>query len=200
MSTVATANAGAQIILASASPRRAELLNQIDISFRQCAVDLDESVLGGESPRDYVQRLALAKAAAGWRQSRECGLPVLGSDTTVVIGGDILGKPESREQGLAMLQSLSGNTHSVMTAVALQHGERCCSALSVTEVSFRPLSMAEIENYWHSGEPQGKAGGYAIQGRGAVFVEGIKGSYSGVVGLPLAETWQLLQQMDVECG
>ena len=193
------------VFLASQSPRRAELLRQIGVQFRQQAVDLDETPGIGELAADYVLRLAVEKAKAGWRwqfaNDVDVPLMAMGSDTTVVLAGDILGKPANREQGLAMLQRLSGCTHQVMTAVALYYQDinkqqHCLSALSVTDVEFRAVSDAELEAYWQTGEPIGKAGAYAIQGRGAIFIERIAGSYSGVVGLPLHETHQLLTAME----
>lgn len=188
------------LLLASQSPRRAELLGQIGVEFTQQSVDIDETPRSGELAGDYVLRLAIEKAAAGWCWLQAQAVPearvVLGSDTSVVLAGEIMGKPESREHALAMLSALSGQTHQVMTAVALQYREHCLSALSVTDVRFRKVSPVELDAYWQTGEPEGKAGAYAIQGRAAVFVEYIAGSYSGVVGLPLLETHQLLTDMD----
>lgn len=187
------------VYLASASPRRAELLAQIGVRYSRVDVSVDESRLGDEPAADYVRRLALEKACAGWRALEpDCKpWPVLGADTAVVIDGEILGKPQNREQGIAMLQQLSGRSHQVYSAVALLRGARHLSALSCTQVNFRLLTNDEIAKYWDSGEGWDKAGCYAIQGRAAVFVESINGSYSGVVGLPLMQTWQLLMQMDV---
>lgn len=198
-----------RLYLASQSPRRAQLLQQIAVEFEILAVSVDETPLavtaaaGGqtEAAADYVQRLAIAKARAGWQQVVARGLPalpVLGADTSVVLGEQILGKPVDRAHGLAMLESLSGRSHRVMTAVCLCYGERQRSAINITEVSFRALSEPEIADYWQSGEPWDKAGGYAIQGRAAVFVERISGSYSSVVGLPLLETSRLLTQLEQE--
>ena len=189
-----------KVYLASGSPRRRELLAQIGVPCEVYPVDLDESALSGESPQDYVRRLAVAKAAAGWERVRELDkppLPVMGSDTSVVFDGQILGKPESKAHGLAMLQSLSGQQHTVMSAVALQFEESVECQLSCTKVFFKSLSTDLIERYWHTGEPADKAGGYGIQGFGAAFVERIEGSYSGVVGLPLMETISLLEQFGV---
>lgn len=184
-----------QLYLASKSPRRAELLRQIDIAFEVISVDIDESVQPGETPRDYVQRLAVQKALAGWRAigDDKAPLPVLGADTSVVLGERILGKPSNREDALRMLGLLSGQTHQVMTAVSLQAQGFSQSVVSVSEVSFRALSDAEAEAYWETGEPVDKAGAYAVQGRAAVFVRELRGSFSGVVGLPLMETDALLQ-------
>ena len=190
----------AAIFLASQSPRRAELLRQIGVEFIQQAVDIDETPTVDEAASDYVQRLAVEKAEAGWHwqlaNNSKAPRVAVGSDTSVVLAGDILGKPADREQGLAMLKRLSGQTHQVMTAVALQYQQHRLSALSVTQVTFRKLCDAELEAYWQTGEPVDKAGAYAIQGRAAVFVERIAGSYSGVVGLPLRETHQLLTDME----
>ena len=186
------------ITLASGSPRRAELLQQIGVSFLQRPVDLDETPLAGEVPFDYVQRLALAKAQAGWQRSQANGdnLPVLGADTSVVLNNRIMGKPADAREAQDMLSALSGKTHQVMTAISLVNAEQQLSALVTSDVSFRPLDGEEILAYWQTGEPVDKAGSYAIQGLGAVFVSQLSGSYSAVVGLPLLETWQLLKKMD----
>ena len=187
-----------RVYLASQSPRRAELLQQIGVDFERISAEVDESVLPGEEPQAYVERLAEAKAQAGLMalEAPEQGVPVLGSDTAVVVNGEILGKPKNREDALRMLSLLSGNRHQVITSVCLCRQGELRLATSVSEVHFRALSDQEKSDYWDSGEPEGKAGAYAIQGFAAVFVEQIRGSYSGVVGLPLAETWQLLEAMD----
>ncbi len=180
------------LILASASPRRAELLSQIGVNHRACPADIDETPLAGESPEQYVERLAREKAlavAAGHPDNL-----VLGSDTTVVLAGEILAKPESDDHASSMLSRLSGQTHQVMTAVALARGSDCQSRVSISEVTFRTLDEPEIRAYVASGEPMDKAGGYGIQGRGGIFVRELKGSYSAVVGLPLQETAELLAQ------
>lgn len=179
------------LILASASPRRKALLEQIGVSCLSVPVDLDESVLPGELPEAYVRRLALAKAQAGWRKQGQQGT-ALGSDTSVVIDSEILGKPADGAEAVAMLQRLSGKTHQVMTAVALVSARQTDSCVVTTDVSFKTLTLEECHRYWNTGEPHDKAGGYGIQGLGAVFVTSIRGSYSGVVGLPLAETAELL--------
>lgn len=179
------------LILASASPRRKALLEQIGVSCLSVPVDLDESVLPSELPETYVRRLALAKAQAGWHKQGQQGV-ALGSDTSVVINGDILGKPADEAEAVAMLQRLSGTTHQVMTAVAVVSAEQANSCVVTTDVSFKTLTLEECHRYWSTGEPHDKAGGYGIQGLGAVFVTAIRGSYSGVVGLPLAETAELL--------
>jgi septum formation protein len=187
-----------QLILASGSPRRAELLQQIGIGFLQVPVDLDETLLPNESAQAYVQRLAAAKAQLGWQQAqaRGYGLPVLGADTIVVLEDRIMGKPADSAEAVDMLLALSGNTHQVLTAVSLVRAEQQLSALVSTDVSFRALQREEILAYWHTGEPADKAGSYAIQGLGGEFVSNINGSYSAVVGLPLLETRQLLNTMD----
>jgi septum formation protein len=184
------------LLLASASPRRSDLLNQMGVSFEVLAVDIDESRQGDESPVDYVSRLAMEKAKAGF--ARQDGqLPSLGADTIVVFDGQIFGKPRDQQHAETMLMALSGKVHSVFTAVAIDNGSGTALAVSETRVEFRTISQSECLIYWQSGEPQGKAGAYAIQGRGGVFVEKLEGSYSGVVGLPLAETEQLLNKFSV---
>jgi septum formation protein len=181
----------AALFLASASPRRRELLTQIGVPFSLIAASIDETPLPLERPEDYVQRLAREKAQAGLALAGE-DVCVLGADTTVVLNGQILGKPADRRDGLAMLAALSGNEHQVLTAIALASPERCEVRLVASRVRFRPISPDEAQRYWDSGEPADKAGGYAIQGWGAVFVSELSGSYSAVVGLPLCETAQLL--------
>lgn len=183
-----------KIALASASPRRRELLTQIGVNFELVSPQIDESVISGETPAAYVSRLAMAKARAG-AVAIAGRLPVLGADTTVVLEQHILGKPESKSHFLQMLSQLSGRSHQVFTAVAVVSGEHQLQALSCTEVWFRNISAAELEAYWQSGEPADKAGGYGVQGQAARFVERINGSYTGVVGLPLCETDRLLQQL-----
>ncbi|MFT5720731.1 MAG: septum formation protein [Motiliproteus sp.] len=183
------------LILASASPRRRELLAQIGARFECRSADIDESVRAAEPPAAYVSRLALEKASAVAALAPDVW--VLGSDTSVVCEQQILGKPAHKEEAVAMLLSLSGRRHQVLTAVALVRGEQQHSLLVITDVWFKTLSRTECEAYWDTGEPRDKAGSYAIQGFGAVFVERIEGSYSAVVGLPLQETSQLLQQLAV---
>ena len=187
------------LIQASSSPRRRELLEQIGVSYRVCPVDVDETPLDGEAPEDFARRMALEKARAGWR-AQGSGQPVLGADTVVSLDGAILGKPVDRDDALDMLGRLSGSTHRVFSAVALLHGEREAVRLSVTRVRFRTLAPREIGLYWDSGEPADKAGAYGIQGLGALFVEHLEGSYTGVVGLPLYETGQLLEAFGVAHG
>lgn len=184
------------LLLASASPRRSDLLEQIGVNFSVLAVDIDESRLVDELPVDYVSRLAMEKAQAGFgRQDGQ--LPSLGADTIVVFDGQIFGKPRDQQHAETMLMALSGKVHSVFTAVAIDNGTDTAMAVSETRVEFRTISQFECLIYWQSGEPEGKAGAYAIQGRGGVFVENLEGSYSGVVGLPLAETEQLLKRFSV---
>jgi septum formation protein len=180
------------ILLASRSPRRAELLEQVGIRFRVAAAEVDERVLPGEAAAAYVERVTLAKA----RAAQADGLPVLAADTAVVLGRRILGKPADRAEGLAMLAALSGRTHRVLTGVALLAGE-LRFALSVSRVRFRAIAADEAAAYWATGEPVDKAGGYAVQGLAAAFVEHIEGSYSGIMGLPLFETLQLLEQAGI---
>jgi septum formation protein len=181
------------IYLASASPRRTALLAQIGVEHRVRAVSVDESVLAGEQPSRYVQRLAALKAETLWRNLRQPErAAVLGADTAVTVDGEILGKPDDERDCLRMLALLSGRTHQVYTAVALRWHEGSESRLSVSEVTFRRLGSDEIRTYWRSGEPTDKAGAYAIQGLAALFIERIAGSYSGIMGLPLFETGELL--------
>lgn len=184
--------------LASASPRRRELLTQLGYRFAALQVDIDETPRPGETAAGLVQRLAAQKAAAGARLLELSDpRPVLGADTAVTIDGRLLGKPATRDEAVAMLSLLSGREHRVLTGVALLHAGRLDTALSATSVLFRPITEAEMRRYWGTGEPRDKAGGYAIQGLGATFVERIEGSYSGVVGLPLFETARLLQDSGV---
>lgn len=178
------------IILASASPRRAELLQQIGLTFTVCPADIDETPGAGETPEGYVERLAREKALAVSRSAPGC--LVLGSDTTVVLDGRILGKPADAGAARVTLAQLSGATHQVMTAVAVARDDRCQSRLVVTDVEFRALSTDEIDAYIATGEPMDKAGSYGIQGLGGIFVNNLRGSYSAVVGLPLQETAALL--------
>lgn len=187
----------AALFLASASPRRRELLTQIGVPFELLSITLDETPLPAERPGAYVQRLAREKALAGWAAVGDDSVAVLGADTTVVIDERILGKPADRAEGLLMLESLSDREHHVLTAVALATRGACEVRLVTSRVRFRGIERAEAEAYWASGEPCDKAGGYAIQGWGAVFVAELRGSYSAVVGLPLCETAQLLDQAGI---
>jgi septum formation protein len=185
------------VCLASVSPRRRELLGQIGVPYVLADPEVDEAVLPGESAADYVVRIARAKARSV--AAHGTALPVLAADTTVVLDGAICGKPRDAERGIALLLELSGRTHTVLTAVAVETGGSLLHRLSASEVRLRRLSRAECIAYWESGEPHDKAGGYAIQGLGAVFVEHLSGSYSGVVGLPLFETAELLEAVGVRC-
>jgi septum formation protein len=183
------------LCLASASPRRRELLEQIGVNYVVRVAGIDEQTRHGEPAADYVVRMARSKALA----VLETGvtLPVLAADTTVVIDEFICGKPASEAEGIAMLMRLAGRTHQVLTAVALARTQGVSFRVSASEVRFRALTQPECRAYWASGEPRDKAGGYAIQGRAAVFVEALCGSYSGVMGLPLFETAQLLESAGV---
>ncbi len=186
------------VYLASRSPRRRELLAQIGVAYRLLDIEVDERLRQGESPSDYVLRVSQDKAVAGLEACQGTErLPVLAADTCVVVADRMLGKPADREEGLWMLRQLSGATHRVYTAVALDDG-RLTTRLSVSEVSFRPLGEAEMVAYWASGEPADKAGGYAIQGLAAQFIRELRGSYSGVMGLPLFETAELLRGAGIE--
>jgi len=186
------------VYLASGSPRRRELLQQIGVPFRVVGAAVDESVRSGEAPAAYVARLAAAKADVGWERNRGAiDGPVLAADTSVVLDAKILGKPADREDAEAMLRQLSGRTHEVLTAVALRTVNGLRSRLSRSEVTFRRIAAAEARAYWETGEPCDKAGAYAIQGRAAVFIAELRGSYSGVMGLPLFETAELLSEAGV---
>ncbi len=178
------------LCLASASPRRRELLEQLGVPYVLAVPDIDETVLAGECAVDYVVRMARGKARIV--HPHDAGLPVLAADTIVLIDERICGKPADAEDGIAMLLQLSGRSHQVLTAVALALAGEVNHRLSRSEVRFRHLSLAEAIAYWNTGEPCDKAGGYAVQGHGAVFVEHLSGSYSGVMGLPLFETAELL--------
>jgi len=184
------------LTLASASPRRRELLDQIGVPCDVCPVDLDERQLAGEVPATFVERLARAKAAAGC--AAVPGRPALGADTAVVVDDAVLGKPQDEAHALEMLARLSGRTHEVFSGVAVTDGTRADCAVVCTRVAFRETTDTERAAYWRSGEPVGKAGAYAIQGIGAVFVEWLEGSYSAVVGLPLFETARLLRPFGLD--
>ena len=194
-----------RIYLASRSPRRRELLSQIGVRFELLMFrgvpredpDVDEAVLPDETPEDYVVRVTLAKAQAGVRRIRERHLiphPVLAADTTVEIDGSVIGKPVHEADAVAILQRLSDRVHRVLTAVALSYEGHTEHLLNASEVRFRSLGQDEIRRYVASGEPLDKAGAYGIQGRAAVFIEEIKGSYTGIMGLPLYETALLLRR------
>ena len=197
------------LYLASRSPRRRELLTQIGVNFLLLPfrgvpredIDVSEDVRPGEDAETYVVRVARAKALGGekrlaWRRL-SAGL-VLSADTTVELEGDILGKPADAAEATAMLTRLSGSTHRVLTAVAVSDGRRLEHALSISTVRFAPLTARDIERYVLSGEPMDKAGAYGIQGRAGAFVQHVKGSYTGIVGLPLNETWQLLRDFGLD--
>ena len=194
------------IYLASRSPRRRELLAQIGVRYHlllfrsrpESPPDVDEAALPGEAPDTYVERVARSKAEAGWKLLRLRNLPlapVLAADTTVSLDGKILGKPADRKEAAEMLATLSGQRHEVLTAVALMRDDELDSALSRSEVLFKKLSSEEIAQYVASGDCDDKAGAYAIQGRAARFIIELRGSYSGVMGLPLFETSQLLEKL-----
>lgn len=193
MSVPPSSSANPLIYLASASPRRSALLAQIGVAHQVAPVAVDESVVAAEAPEKYVTRLAALKADSLWDSlPPERRLPVLGSDTTVVVDRTILGKPADEQDCMRMLQLLSGRTHQVHTAVAVRSARGSEVRLSISDVTFRNLTEAEMRAYWRTGEPADKAGGYAVQGRGAVFIRHIAGSYSGIMGLPLFETAELL--------
>jgi septum formation protein len=179
------------VCLASISPRRRELLTQIGVPHKVMAAHIDETAYPGEIPRDYVMRMARQKALAVLDRGE--ALPVLAADTTVVLDEIIYGKPRNRDEGVAMLQRLSDRTHEVMTAVAVAEPRGVALRLNVSSVRFRKLTLEECNAYWETGEPHDKAGGYAVQGAAAVFIESLSGSYSGVMGLPLFETAELLR-------
>jgi len=188
-----------QLSLASTSPRRAQLLQQLYLKFHTLAVSIQEVPAADESAEQYVQRMALEKARAGWNM-QECdhGLPVLGSDTEVVMDGRIFGKPADECDAQQMLQQLSGRCHQVLTAVAVKKNMKEEVIINQSRVCFRQMSMNEIKAYSETGEPMGKAGGYAIQGLAAVYINDLAGSFSGVMGLPLLETAELLRQFAVK--
>lgn len=179
------------IHLASSSPRRHEILAAMGVRFTAAGVDIDETRYDDEPVADMVLRLAVAKAGAA-RLTLDHLLPVIGADTAVAVDNLVLGKPESEDEAAQMLACLSGRGHKVLTGVALDYSGEVTTALSVTEVRFREISPDEAHAYWQSGEPHDKAGAYAVQGMGGIFVEYISGSYSGVVGLPVFETAELL--------
>ncbi len=190
-----------QIYLASRSPRRAEILQQLGVRFSVITADIDEACQPNELPANYVVRLAAEKAAAGLTALTEAALPslpILAADTTVAVANTILGKPESSEEAFAMLKSLSGSWHEVHTAIALATEQGMLTALSTTRVEVAELSDALIHDYIATGEPRDKAGAYGIQGLASTFIKRIEGSYSGVMGLPIYETTQLLRQAGVK--
>lgn len=186
-----------QLYLASTSPRRQSLLKQVGYTFETLTIAIDEMSHEDEKADAFVSRMALEKARAGWQHTqRTSQVPVLGSDTVVVVDDKILGKPRDREHAISMLELLSGRCHQVLSAVAIKQEDDESVMVSVSEVCFRHISRTEIEAYWLTGEPEGKAGAYAIQGRAALFIRQLQGSYSSVMGLPLYETAELL----TKCG
>ena len=192
-----------EIILASASPRRAELLDQLGVKYTIQAVDIDESSQANETPEALAQRLAIEKSQAVLvnYDNNENGLAILGSDTLGVINSglvnqELLVKPRNFEHAHHMLSNMSGNWHDILTAVALSYKGKTEIRLNRNRVLFRELSLAEIENYWETGEPHDKAGAYAVQGLAAAYIERIEGSYSGIMGLPLFETADLLKRIN----
>ena len=189
---------GSHIILASGSPRRSELLSQVGLDYTVIVPNVVELAHDDESPRKFVSRMSREKAASVTRLAATDGV-VVAADTIVVIEGDILGKPRDRRDAISMLLRLSGRSHEVMTSVTVQKKNRIETRLVETIVRFRALNIDECHRYWLSGEPKDKAGAYGIQGLGAIFVESIEGSYSNVVGLPLAETASLLLGFGVQC-
>ncbi|MGX2039511.1 Maf family protein [Methylocaldum sp. MU1018] len=185
-------NRSPQIILASASPRRRELLDQLGVAYDVLPADIHEQPRPDEFPETYVRRVAAEKSLETWRSSGG-RLPVLAADTEVVLDGEVLGKPRDFGHASRMLSRLADREHRVLSAVSLRKGDEHWEALNVSSVTFRPISREEIEAYWATGEPRDKAGAYAIQGKGAVFIRHLSGSYSGVMGLPLFETAELLK-------
>ncbi len=188
--------ASVQLLLASASPRRGALLDQLGIRYQIHPAELHEEPQDLELPDHYVQRLAAEKSLTAQTQTRTT-LPVLAADTEVVLDGEIFGKPEDEDHAVSMLKKLSGREHFVLSAVSLRHGDQHWASLSVSQVLFMPLEDHEIRAYWRTGEPLGKAGAYAIQGLGSLFIERLAGSFSGVMGLPLRETSALLKQVGI---
>lgn len=187
-----------QIYLASASPRRKALLDQLGVATEILKIDVSEMQQPNEVPKAYAQRLAIEKAQAGWRAAgRTKELPVLGADTIVVLDNAILGKPANKADALRMLQLLSGQTHQVITAVAVVKGEEMQTACSISSVEFRVITPEEAECYWLTGEPVDKAGSYGIQEKGAIFIKAIQGSYTGIMGLPHYETAALLKNFGI---
>ena len=195
--------ADVQLVLASASPRRAELLRQVRLRFAVIPADIDESRRATEHVRDYAERLAREKALAVCARLETSGfdpsLPVLGADTIVVLDGELIGKPRDRDDAHAMLRRLSGRTHDVLTAIAVTaNGAACRVATSHSRVEFLPLTDADIVKYTNLDEPHDKAGAYGVQGVGSIFIARIEGSYSGVMGLPLVETEAALSAFGVD--
>lgn len=188
--------AAPQFTLASRSPRRVQFLREAGYAFAISPADVPEHPAAGETAIDYALRVARAKALAALQHAP--GLPALGADTDVVLDGRILGKPLDASDAAAMLAALSGRAHQVISAVVITDGLRLETALTVTEVIFAALTPAEIAHYVETGEPMGKAGAYGIQGLAARFVREVRGSYTGVVGLPMAETADLLTRFSIK--
>jgi septum formation protein len=186
------------LVLASKSPRRAELLKQLGLSFSTVKREVEEVLLRGELPEEFVLRLAGDKNNAVRAKLKGAQI-VIAADTVVVIDDSIIGKPKSHEDGIRILEMLSGREHKVYTGVVISTESHQYPVLSETKVRFRTLSKEEAEKYWLTGEPADKAGAYGIQGKGALFVSGIDGSYSNVVGLPLMETAHILNQLGIDC-
>lgn len=197
---------GPQIYLASQSPRRRTLIEQLGISYQTISVEVDERQQAGELPADFVTRLACEKARAGWQLVAEHGIPVVGADTSIILDQQIVGKPTDQQQGIDLLKRYSGNTHLVVTGVAMVGPDGGVSGAPIVQqvrvntslVTFRVVTDRECEQYWQTGEPEGKAGGYAIQGKAAIFIEKIEGSYSGVMGLPLYEFSELISEFGIQ--
>ena len=197
---------GPQIYLASQSPRRRALIEQLGIHYQTLNVEVDESPRFGEAPANFVTRLAKEKAFAGWQMVAEQSIPVVGADTCIVQDQQIIGKPKNREQGIELLSRYSGSAHQVITGVAMvgpdagKHDADVVQHVRVntSTVTFRTITHDECERYWQTGEPMGKAGGYAIQGKAAVFIEKLEGSYSGVMGLPLFEFAELIAMFGIQ--
>ena len=188
-----------KLLLASRSPRRRELLEQIGVKFSVSIQDIDESRQKDEKPNDLVTRLARQKATACLNKSRDVNAVVLASDTIVVLGDEVFGKPEGKFEAMSMLMRLSQSKHRVLTSVTVKSHDKSKTICSETVVTFRAITVEEAEIYWESGEPRDKAGAYAIQGLGAIFIQSIMGSYSGVMGLPLFETAELLGEFGINC-
>lgn len=195
-----------QIYLASRSPRRRALIEQLGIRYQALDVEIDEQPREGEEPATYVERLALEKASSGWQQLDTERVPVLGADTCIVLNNKIVGKVDSPEQSISLMKQYSSNSHQVLTGIALV-GQVIAGnrpevkrqvRVSRTTVTFRSLTDEECKQYWDTGEPAGKAGGYAIQGLAAAFIKKIDGSYSGVMGLPLCELAELLATFNIQ--
>jgi septum formation protein len=189
-----------KVYLASSSPRRSELLSQMGVKFDILRLEVDETVQANESPTDYVQRVAKAKAKAGWQAiGCEKKHPVIGADTSVIVDNDILGKPNNDEQARSMLQRLSARQHQVLTSVAVVYNDHVIYRLCESRVTFSTMTAAEIDWYISTAEGRDKAGSYAVQGLAAMFIEDIQGSYSGIMGLPVRETRELLMEIGQSC-